>query len=74
MFLRGLHDFKIQLPLYLLQPDLLIRSFPNNLKTISYPLSLWGFNGRPCLFGSAVVRNTNELELTNHQKSREKYG
>ena len=27
VFLRGQHDFKIQLPLYFLQPDWLIRSF-----------------------------------------------
>ena len=31
MFLRCQHDFKIQLPLYFLQLDWLIRSFPSNL-------------------------------------------
>ena len=55
MFLRGQHDFKIQLPLYFLQPDWVIRSFPSNLRTISYPLSPWGFVGRPGDFGSAVI-------------------
>ena len=43
MFLRGQHDFKIQLPLYFLQPDWLIRSFPSNLKTISYTLNVREF-------------------------------
>ena len=55
MFLRGQHDFKIQLPLYFLQPDWLIQLFPSNLKMISYPLSPWGFVGRPWDFGSAVI-------------------
>ena len=55
MFLRGQHDFKIQLHLYFLQPDWLIRSFPDNLNMISCPLSLWGFVGRPWDFGSAVI-------------------
>ena len=55
MFLRGQHDFKIQLPLYFLQPDWLIRLFPSNLKMISYPLSPWGFVERPWDFGSAVI-------------------
>ena len=72
MFLRGQHDFKIQLPLYFLQPDWLIQLFPSNLKMISYPLSLWGFVGRPWDFGSAVILLGIQMNL-NSQITRKSW-
>ena len=41
LFLRGKHNFKIQLPLYFQQPDWLSWSFPSNLITTSHPFFLW---------------------------------
>ena len=64
MFLRGQHDFKIRLPLYFLQSDWLIQSFRSNLKTISYPLSLWGFVGRPWDFGIRTEADGRESSRT----------
>ena len=56
---KGQHDFKMQLPLYFLQPDWLMRSFPNNLEAISHPC----FAGASVVvwFSGRTVRNTDKL-------------
>ena len=74
MFLRGQHDFKIQLPSYFLEPDWLIRSFPSNLKNDFLPTLYLGFRWATVGIWFSGHRITNELELTNYQKIMEKYG
>ena len=62
IFLRGLQDFKIQLPLYFLLLDWLIRSFPSNLETISHPFTLWvSLGSEEVWFSGRTVWDTNEL-------------
>ena len=54
---------------------LTLRAPGDSLKTISYPLFLWFRWATVGLwFSGHTVRNTNELELTNHRKIMGKYG
>ena len=64
MFLRSQHDFKIQLPLYILQSDWLIRLFPSS------PFSFWVSLG----VRGSLVQRSYRLEYNRMVNPPEKHG